>query len=99
MNTCVINISDKAFDTILNSTKDIISSVLNATINTISSVPTILTNGIITILAIIFICFDRDYVKKTVKKHVPNIWQKKLKNNQKFGCFYLFKNRTLLILN
>ena len=89
--TELINISDKAFDTILNSTKDIISSVLNATINTISSVPTILTNGIITILAIIFIFFDRDYVKKTVKKHVPNSWLKKFKEIFSQMCSVSFK--------
>lgn len=87
----LINMSDKAFDTVLNSTKDIITSILNTIINTISSVPTILTNGIITLLAIIFICFDRDYVKKTIYKHVPNSWIKKFKEVFSQMCSVSFK--------
>lgn len=87
----ILNMSDKAFDAILNSTKDIVMNALNTIINTIGSVPTILTNGIITILAIIFICFDREYVKKTIHKHVPSSWIKKSKEVFSQMCSVSFK--------
>ncbi|MDO4282247.1 MAG: sporulation integral membrane protein YtvI [Clostridia bacterium] len=87
----LLSISDKSFDAILNSAKDIILSALNTIVGTISSVPTLLTNGVITLLAIIFICFDRDYVKKMVKKHVPESWIKKVKEVFSQMCSVSFK--------
>lgn len=87
----LLSVTDKAFDAILNSAKTIITSILNTTVNTISSVPTVLTNSIITLLAIIFICFDRDYVKQIVKKHVPAEWIKKTKEVFSQMCSVSFK--------
>lgn len=89
--TELVNISNNTFDSILNSIKEIILTVLNSIISTISSVPTMLTNSIITFLATIFICFDRDYVKKIVHKHVPSSWIKHFKDIFSQMCSVSFK--------
>lgn len=70
----LLTISNQSFDAFLNSAKDFIISILNSLVNTITSIPSLLTYGIITILAIIFMCFDKEYVRTTVRKHVPKSW-------------------------
>ncbi len=56
---------------IVDGTKNVLISILTSVINFISSVPTMFTYGVITILAIIFACFDRDYIINQFKKQVP----------------------------
>lgn len=75
----VLNTIQDSMGGIINSLKNITYNVLSAVINTISSIPTMLTYTFITILAIIFVCFDRDYVKDLANKHVPKEWIQKCK--------------------
>lgn len=75
----VINALMDSTGTILNAAKDIVYNILTSMINTVSSIPTMLTYIFITLLAIIFVCFDRDYVKASIEKHVPKIWIEKTK--------------------
>ena len=39
--------------------------------------PTTITYAVITILAIIFMCYDRDYVKNLLKQQIPKKWLEK----------------------
>lgn len=48
-------------------------------ISTVSSIPTMVTYTIITILAIIFTCYDRQYVLNQIKGQVPKKWVEKVK--------------------
>lgn len=53
--------------------------LLNFVINVIGSVPNAITYGFITILAIIFICFDKEYIPNTIKSQIPTKWFDKIK--------------------
>lgn len=59
--------------------KNGVINLLTGIINIISSVPNIVTYGFITILAIIFICFDKEYIPNTIKSQVPTKWFEKIK--------------------
>ena len=54
-------------------------SLLTGVVNVISSVPNVITYGFITILAIIFICFDKKYIPNTIKSQIPTKWFEKIK--------------------
>lgn len=51
--------------------KNVLYSFATGIINFAGSIPGIITSTIITILAIIFMCFDREYVKKLLKNQIP----------------------------
>lgn len=68
-----------ALNGILGSAKDILVGGLSGIANFATSIPTAITYGVITILAIVFICLDRDYVFKMAKKHLPEQWLIKAK--------------------
>jgi len=53
--------------------------LLNGILNLITSVPNAITYGFITILAIIFICFDKEYIPNTIKSQIPTKWFEKIK--------------------
>lgn len=53
--------------------------LLNGVVNIISLVPNAITYGFITILAIIFICFDKEYIPNTIKSQIPTKWFEKIK--------------------
>jgi len=59
--------------------KNVLLNLLKGTINIISSVPNMITSSIITILAIIFICFDKEYIPNTIKSQIPTKWFEKIK--------------------
>ena len=61
-------------------------NLLTKTINTITSIPTMITYGFITILAIIFICFDKEYIPNTIKSQIPKSWFEKIKQILKETC-------------
>ncbi len=63
-----------ALNGILESAKDILVGALSGIANFATSIPTAITYAVITILAIVFICLDRDYVFKMAKKHLPEQW-------------------------
>ena len=54
-------------------------NLLTGVVNIISSVPNMITYGFITILAIIFICFDKEYIPNTIKSQIPTKWFEKIK--------------------
>lgn len=70
----MLNTINDSLGGIIDSAKGIVYNVLTTVINTISSVPTMITYILITILAIVFICLDRDYVIGLAKKHFPKKW-------------------------
>lgn len=65
---------------LLGNIKNIIYNILTGIVNFVSSIPTAITYIIITILAIIFICLDREYVIGLVNKHIPKKWIEKTKD-------------------
>ena len=61
-------------------------NLLTGVVNIISSVPNIVTYVFITILAIIFICFDKEYIPNTIKSQIPTKWFEKIKQIIKEMC-------------
>ncbi|MBP3502447.1 MAG: sporulation integral membrane protein YtvI [Clostridia bacterium] len=70
--------------------KNIVISVGTTVLNFLTSIPTIIMYTVITILATIFMCFDKEYVKDTVKKHVPKVFLEKIKRVFKETCGVAF---------
>lgn len=63
-----------ALGSVLEAMKGFIYNAVTGIVNFATSVPNIITSTFITILAIIFMCFDRDYVIEMIKKHFPSKW-------------------------
>ena len=57
--------------------KNIVTGFASGIINFAGAVPTTITYAVITILAIIFMCYDRDYVKNLLKQQIPKKWLEK----------------------
>lgn len=64
---------------IIDSIKNGLVYLLTSFINVIGTVPNIITYIFITILAIIFICFDKEYIPNTIKSQIPTKWFEKIK--------------------
>ena len=69
----------KSFSGMLDTVKTFIGTFFTGLINTVGAIPGGITFTFITILAVVFICFDREYILETCKKHIPNKWLEKLK--------------------
>lgn len=82
----VMQVLKNSLGGIVDGTKNVLISILTSVINFISSVPTMFTYGVITILAIIFACFDRDYIINQFKKQVPKKWIQKASKIYKETC-------------
>lgn len=65
--------------TIIEAFKGVAINTGKTVIHTVSSIPTMITYIIITILAIIFTCYDRQYVLDKIKSQVPQKWVEKAK--------------------
>lgn len=76
----VLDIAEKSFSGLLEGVKTFIGNFFTGVLNTITAIPSYFTYGFITILAVIFICFDREFIIDTCKKHIPNEWLQKVKN-------------------
>jgi sporulation integral membrane protein YtvI len=74
-----IEVGKQSLAGFLDVAKTFVGNLLKGLVETVTSIPTILTYGFITILSVIFICFDREYIIEQVKKHVPKIWLGKAK--------------------
>lgn len=89
-----INISSEDIKVMLSENSDtiknIVISVGTTILNFFTSIPTIVMYTVITILATIFMCFDKQYVKNIVKKHVPKVFLEKLKRVFKETCGVAF---------
>lgn len=68
-----------SFTTILDMAKNWAIHLLTGVLNIITSIPNMITYGFITILAIIFICFDKEYIPNTIKSQIPTKWFEKIK--------------------
>lgn len=75
----VMEIAQKSYSGLLEGIKTFLGNFFTGVLNTITAIPTWFTYGFITILAVVFICFDRDYVIEICKKHIPNTWLEKIK--------------------
>ncbi len=75
----VIDIVEKSYSGLLDSAKTFIGNFFTSLINTIGALPGGITFSFVTILAVVFICFDRDYIISTCKKHIPSKWLEKIK--------------------
>lgn len=71
---------------IIDGAKQTAINVGKSIISTIGSIPTMITYVIITILAIIFTCFDRQYVLDKIKSQVPVKWTNKVKEIYNETC-------------
>lgn len=63
-----------SLSSIIGVVKNIVYGFATGVINFAGRVPGFITYSIITILAIIFMCFDRDYVKTLIKDQIPKKW-------------------------
>ena len=59
--------------------KNIVIGISMTILNVLTSIPTVVMYIIITLLATIFMCFDKQYVKSVLKKHIPKVFLDKLK--------------------
>lgn len=75
----VIEVAKNSLGGVIDGIKSLLIMFLTKVINFIGSVPTMFTYSIITILAIIFICLDREYVINSFKSQVPKKWVEKAK--------------------
>ncbi len=66
--------------------QEFITNLFTGLLNTIGSIPTWFTYGFITILAVVFICFDREYIINSFKKQIPTEWLEKIKKVFKISC-------------
>lgn len=82
----VMQIAQKSLGGFLESLKTFLGNFFTGLLNTISAIPSWITFGFTTILAVIFICFDRDYVVEVCKKHIPSKWIQKVKMVVKETC-------------
>lgn len=82
----MMNLFQNSLSGLLEGAKGIITHVLTGIVNTVTSIPTMITYGFITILAIIFTCFDREYVLNSIRKHIPSVWLEKVKQIIKETC-------------
>lgn len=64
---------------LIDTAKTIVINLVTGLVNTITSIPTMITYIFITILAIIFICFDKEYIPNAIKSQIPTKWTEKVK--------------------
>lgn len=72
-----ISVVQDSLGSIIDVLKNIIYSFATGVINFAGQVPSAITYGVITILAIIFMCYDREYVKNLLKGQIPKKWIEK----------------------
>lgn len=82
----VMQIVQNSLGGFLESVKIFLANFFTGVINTVTAIPTWITYGFITILAVIFICFDREYVSEVCHKHIPSKWLQKIKMIFKETC-------------
>lgn len=75
----VIQMIEKSYSGFLDAAKTVIGNFFTGVVNTISAIPNGVTFSVITILAVIFICFDRQYIIDICNKHIPAKWIEKVK--------------------
>lgn len=86
----VIQVAKNSLGGVIDAVKNVVVYVLTTIINLVGSVPKMITYTIITILAILFTCFDRELVIEQFKKQVPKKWIDKASEVIKETCSATF---------
>lgn len=86
----IFSVAEKSLEGILGGIQSFLFNFFTGLINTLTSIPTWITYGIITLLAIIFICFDREYIKHLYQKHIPTAWRNKISDVIQETCSVSF---------
>lgn len=68
------NMLQSALSSIFKASEGFIFNFFTGIVNTITYLPNFFTALVITILATVFICLDKDFVKIQFNKHVPSKW-------------------------
>lgn len=71
---------------IIDALKTVAMNLLTGLIAIITSIPNAITYSVITLLAIVFICFDKQYLPNTIKSQIPTKWFEKIKQVIKEMC-------------
>ena len=71
---------------IIDALKTIAMNLLTGLITVITSIPNAITYSVITLLAIVFICFDKEYIPNTIRSQIPTKWFEKIKQIIKEMC-------------
>jgi len=74
-----VEIIQNSLTGLIDTAKTLVINIVTGLVNTITSIPTMITYIFITILAIIFICFDREYIPNMIKSQIPTKWAQKIK--------------------
>lgn len=82
----VMQLAEKSLGGFLESLKTFLGNFFTGLMNTITAIPSWITFGFTTILAVIFICFDREYVSNICQKHIPKKWIEKARMIFKETC-------------
>lgn len=75
----VVDLAKESAGGIIDGAKGIAINTGKTILSTVSSIPTMITYVVITILAIIFTCYDRQYVLDKIESQVPKKWVEKAK--------------------
>lgn len=75
----VVDLAKESTGGIIDGLKEIAINTGKAIISTVGSIPTMITYVVITILAIIFTCYDRQFVITQIKNQVPKKWVEKVR--------------------
>ena len=75
----VVDLAKESAGGIIDGAKGIAINTGKTILSTVSSIPTMITYVVITILAIIFTCYDRQYVIDKIESQVPKKWVEKAK--------------------
>jgi len=75
----LVDLAKEGAGGIIDGAKGIAISTGKSILSTVSAIPTMITYVIITILAIIFTCYDRQYVLEKIESQVPKKWVEKAK--------------------
>ena len=73
----IIDTLQDSLGNVLELAQNILGNFFKSVIDTLTGIPDMITSIIITVLATVFICFDRTYVKEKINKHFPKIWIEK----------------------
>ncbi len=75
----LVDLAKQSTGGIIDGLKQIAINMGASIISTVGSIPTMITYVIITLLAIIFTCYDRQFVINQIKSQVPKKWIEKVK--------------------
>lgn len=75
----VVEVIQDSLTGVIDVVKGWIVGFLKGTLNFVTSIPDMVTYVFITIIAIVFICFDKEYIPNQIKNQIPKKWFEKIK--------------------